>query len=122
MNKSTILAISNNTGRLTALVESFGQQFYSLTADAEETAIDRFLQSPVDAVVFGHDLGDTVKNRLTKIFSSQQSDTVFVNDNIAANMTETITHAISSKQKENKPVFSFKDDALKNAGLHIEIQ
>ncbi len=122
MNKATILVIGENDQRHTALVETLGNQFYSLTANNEEAAIDRFLQTPVDAVIFGEDVSEAVKAKLTKIFSTQDDTTVFVNDNSNRNMAEEISQAISSKQKENKPAFSFKDDALKNAGLNIQIQ
>lgn len=122
MNKATILVIGENNNRPAALVETLGNRFYSLTANTEETAIDKFLQTPVDAVIFGTDVSDAVKTKLTKIFSTQEAATAFVNDNSNADMVEEISKAISDKQKENKPAFSFKDDALKNAGLNIQIQ
>lgn len=122
MNKATILIISENKDRIEMLVETVGKQFYTLTANSEETAVDRFLQSLVNAVLFGEDISETVKNRLTKLFTAQQYDTVFVNDHSTSNVVDMINDAIISKQKENKPAFSFKDDALKNAGLNIEIQ
>lgn len=122
MNKATILVIGENNNRPAALVELFGNRFYNLTANNEEAAIDRFLQTRVDAVVFGADVSEAVKARLIKIFSAQDANTAFVNDNSNVNMAEEISKAISNKQKENKPAFSFKDDALKNAGLNIQIQ
>jgi len=122
MNKATILVIGENNNRPAVLVETLGNRFYSLTANTEEAAIDKFLQTPVDAVIFGTDVSDAVKTKLTKIFSTQEAATAFVNDNSNADMMEEISKAISDKQKENKPAFSFKDDALKNAGLNIQIQ
>lgn len=122
MNKATILIISENNNRLETLVETFGKEFYTLIASNEETAIDRFLQSPVDAVLFGEDINETEKNRLTKLFTAQQHNTVFINDDATVNIVELVSNTIISQQKENKPAFSFKDDALKNAGLNIEIQ
>ena len=122
MNKATILIIGENNDRHTALVETLGNRFYSLTANNEEAAIDGFLQTPVDAVVFGEDINEAVKTKLTKIFSTQDNATVYMNDNSNADMAEEILQAISNKQKENKPAFSFKDDVLKNAGLNIQIQ
>lgn len=122
MNKATILIISENNDRIRTLVETSGKTFYMLTANTEESAIDQFLQSPVDAVLFGEEIDEPVKTRLTKLFSAQQGDTVFLDDHSTADIVELISNAIISKQKENKPAFSFKDDALKNAGLNIEIQ
>jgi len=66
MNKATILIISKNNHRTKALVENFGNRFYSLVANSEETAITQFLQSPVDAVVFGNDVNESVKTTLVK--------------------------------------------------------
>lgn len=122
MNKATILIISENNDRNAALVEKFGKQFYSLTADTEEKAIQQFLQSPVNAVIFGNNIAEVVQTKLSKLFSTQQADVVFINNDENVDMAEKITDAIITKQKENKPAFSFKDDALKNAGLNIEIQ
>lgn len=122
MNKATILIISENNNRIEMLVETLGNEFYKLTAKSEEAAIDRFLQSPVDAVVLGQDLNSDTVNRLTKLFSAQQHNTVFVKDDATGNIAELINNAIMQEQKENKPAFSFKDDGLKNAGLNIEIQ
>ncbi|RYY63454.1 MAG: hypothetical protein EOO13_19590 [Chitinophagaceae bacterium] len=122
MNKATILIISENTDRSATLVDTLGNQFYTLTASSDETAISQFLQSRIDAAVFGEDLTDIVKNKLTRIFSTQQADTAFVNDKGGVDISEEIANAILQQQKENKPAFSFKDDALKNAGLNIEIQ
>lgn len=122
MNKATILTIGENNQRHTALVETLGKSFYVLAADTEEAAIDRFLQTRVDAVVFGEDISEAVKTKLVKIFSTQDMATVFINDNSNADMATEISTTISNKQKENKPAFSFKDDALKNAGLNIQIQ
>ncbi|RYD81884.1 MAG: hypothetical protein EOP53_05185 [Sphingobacteriales bacterium] len=108
MNKATILIFSENKNRTQTLVETFGKTFYSLTANTEEAAIDKFLQSPVDAVLFGEDISETLKAKLTKIFGTQQANTVFVNDNAAVNITEAIRNSISAKQKKTNLLFLLK--------------
>lgn len=122
MNKATILIIGENNDRHAALVENSGNRFYTLTAHSEETAIDRFLQSRVDAVVFGKDVVAAVRSKLEKLFSTQQPGVAFTEDDNSNGMIEKISAVIARQQEENKPSFSFKDDALKNAGLNIEIQ
>ncbi|HRD57210.1 MAG TPA: hypothetical protein PK504_04135 [Ferruginibacter sp.] len=122
MNKSTILIISENNNRITSLVEETKKLFYSLIANNEEDAINQFLQSPIDAVLFGKDVNAATQLKLSKIFNTQQPNVLFIYDDGNTNLADNINRLILSKQKENKPAFSFKDDALKNAGLNISIQ
>jgi len=108
MNKSTILIISENNNRITSLVEETKKLFYSLIANNEEDAINQFLQSPIDAVLFGKDVNAATQLKLSKIFNTQQPNVLFIYDDGNTNLADNINRLILSKQKENKPAFSFK--------------
>ena len=122
MNKTTILIFGKNENRNAALVEDLNANYQTVTATTDEQAIEKFQQSVIEAVIFSEGVTVTEKAKLEKIFSLQDEATAFVNDIEDSQLEVLITNAISTKRKQNKPSFSFKDDALKNAGLNIEIQ
>ena len=122
MNKTTILIFGKNENRNAALVEDLNANYQPVTATTDEQAIEKFQQSVIEAVIFSDGVTVTEKAKLEKIFSLQDEATAFVNDIEDSQLEVLITNAISTKRKQNKPSFSFKDDALKNAGLNIEIQ
>ena len=122
MNKTTILIFGKNENRNAALVEELNANYQTVTATTDEQAIEKFQQSVIEAVIFSEGVTVTEKAKLEKIFSLQDEATVFVNDIEDSQLEVLIANAINTKRKQNKPSFSFKDDALKNAGLNIEIQ
>ena len=122
MNKTTILIFGKNENRNAALVEELNANYQTVSATTDEQAIEKFQQSVIEAVIFSEGVTVTEKAKLEKIFSLQDEATVFVNDIEDSQLEVLIANAISTKRKQNKPSFSFKDDALKNAGLNIEIQ
>lgn len=122
MNKTTVLIFGKNQYRNAVLVEQLNEQFQPVTVTTDEQAIEKFQQSAFDAVIFSEGVAAGEKIKLQKIFSLQDDNTVFTEDNGTDQATTTISDAITAKRKENKPSFSFTDDALKNAGLNINIQ
>jgi len=122
MNKTTILIFGKNENRNAALVEELNANYQTVSATTDEQAIEKFQQSVIEAVIFSEGVTVTEKAKLEKIFSLQDEATAFINDVEESQLQVLITNAISTKRKQNKPSFSFKDDALKNAGLNIEIQ
>lgn len=122
MNKTTVLIFGKNQYRNAALVDQLNEQFLSVIATTDEQAIEKFQQSVFDAVVFSEGVLTEEKIKLEKLFSLQDDHTVFIEEDGSGNVTTMISNAIVLKRKENKPSFAFTDDALKNAGLHINIQ
>ena len=122
MNKPTILIFGKDQDNNVALVNRLNDQFNSITATTDEMAIEKFQQSHIDAVLFEKDIPVAEKKKLEKIFSLQSGEVVFIDNILQANLNTIILQTIENKRKENKPSFSFRDDALKNAGLNIQIQ
>lgn len=122
MNKPTILIFGKNQDNNVALVNRLNDQLNSITATTDEMAIEKFQQSHIDAVFFAEDVTDVEKNKLEKIFSLQSGEVVFIDNILQGEPAIIILQTIEDKRKENKPSFTFKDDALKNAGLNIQIQ
>lgn len=122
MNKTTVLIFGKNQHRNAALVEQLNEPFQPVTVTTDEQAIEKFQQSIFDAVVFSEGVMTGEKTKLEKIFSLQDDNTVFLEDDGSDQITTIISNAIALKRKENKPSFAFTDDVLKNAGLNIKIQ
>ena len=77
MNKPTILIFGDNPSGLEELVSLAKQQMHTLTASTEEDAINQFLQTRFDAVLYAKSISAESKNKLSKLFSFQQHGTVF---------------------------------------------
>jgi hypothetical protein len=122
MNKPTILIFGKDQENNVALINGLNDQFNSITATTDEMAIEKFQQSHFDAVLFADDVTVAEKSKLEKIFSLQSGDVVFIDNILQGEPATIILQTIEDKRKENKPSFAFKDDALKNAGLNIQIQ
>lgn len=122
MNRTTILVFGKNQHRNAALAEQLNNEFRYVTTTTDEEAIEKFQQSSFDAVVFSEAVTVTEKEKLKKIFSLQDDAIVFVEDDLSDDLSTVIGNAVTAKRKENKPSFAFTDDALKNAGLNIQIQ
>ncbi|MBC7937524.1 MAG: hypothetical protein H7Y86_19425 [Rhizobacter sp.] len=122
MNKTTTLIFGKNEHRNAALVEQLQNSFQTVIVTSDEQAIEKFQQSNFDSVVFSDAVMAEERTKLEKIFSLQDDKTVFITDDDSNQVAPMISNAIAEKRKRNKPSFSFKDDALKNAGLNIKIQ
>lgn len=122
MNKATLLLVSTNKALLNEWLTTLHPQYHCMVAEHEDEAIYAFLQSSVNAVLLDDDLDSMVKARLQKLFTAQQSDTVFIHTARGnKKMMGMVADAIKTQQKKNKPAISFSDDALRHAGINITI-
>lgn len=122
MNKATLLLVSPHKALLNEWLTQLSPQYYCMVAQNEAEAIYGFLQSPVNAVLLDDGLDSLVKARLQKLFTAQQSDTVFIAAAKEMNkLVSMVADAIKTQQKKHKPAISFTDDALRNAGINITI-
>jgi hypothetical protein len=87
----------------------------------DEEAIEKFHQLNFDVMVLGKDLSSEAVRKLDRLFTLQHDEVAVINDAEDNRLEEKINAALSA-QKRNKATFSFVDDALKNAGLNINIQ
>jgi len=115
MNKTEVLLIGHNQ----FLNEN--DKWNVVAASNAETAIEKFQQRDFDVVVFANEVeADEIK--LRKLFAFQQAGIILLQNNNDDLVIADIKKALDEKQQQNKPSFSFVDDALKAAMLPITIQ
>lgn len=93
-----------------------------IEALSTEAAIEKLYQYSIDVVIIGKEVLDKEVKKLTKIFTLQNPDIIIVNDTGDTNISQIITTALKEREAAKKPSVSLIDDALKNAGLKINIQ
>lgn len=121
MKKTNILLVSNNETQVNEWVTIFNRHddWHFTHALNDEDAIEKFHQYPFEVIVLGKDLVEDTVKKLTKLFTLQAEDVIFIN---AADDAEGKIKEALAAAKRNNVRFSFVDDALKNAGLNIAIQ
>lgn len=126
MNKTEILVAGRNHDSVKSIVELIDNNPDWITAQAatDEEAIEKFHQQNFDIVLFADGINNDEERKLRKIFSFQNPDIIILkHDSNDGNLsTDEITAALDNQRKDKKPLFSFTDDALKNAGLNIIVQ
>ncbi len=82
------------------------------------------LQSSYDLVVLTDGITNEATAKLKKNVALQQPGIIILqhNGNATVSLTDAIEAVLEEQLNTGKPTFSFVDDALKNAGLHIVIQ
>jgi hypothetical protein len=115
MNRKVILAVGQNEFLNT------NKEWDVIAVTDAEAAIEKFHQADVDMVVFANcKQQDAVK--LKKLFLFQHPEIIIVQNNRADLNAGQIQAALETRKQENRPSFSFVDDALKAAELPITIQ
>ena len=124
MNKTEILFVGRADAWQAAVSQVNGHtQWRSTGSSAVEEAIEKFHQHTFDVVVLTH-VSDEEKRKLQKVLTYQHPDTVLIHyqGGDRDTLPEKIREALDERQRRSKPVVSFTDDALKNAGLNIVLQ
>lgn len=96
---------------------------FSLARTGEE-AIEKFHQRDFDMVLFTDGKNLDEERKLRKIFSIQNPDIIMLTHyNTETGLpTQEINDTLENQRSAKKTSFSFIDDALKNAGLNINVQ
>ena len=126
MNKTEILIVGNTkeTVEKTVGILNESEEWSGVEAFTDEEAITKFQQYQIDIVLLTKDVNEVQEKKLRKLFSFQNPDTVIVrfegNDEIA--LHNTINDILETEKVEKGFSFVVIDDALKNAGLNIQVQ
>lgn len=123
MNKTEILIVGTGDALKTAVSLVNGNtQWRGIGVSAVEAAIEKFHQQSFDAVVLTN-VSEEDKRKLYRVFTYQHPDTILIHyqDGKGDILPVKILEALDERQRENKPVVSFTDDALKNAGLNVVV-
>ena len=93
-------------------------------AATDEDAIEKFHHHHFDVVLLTNGIGDEEEKKLRKIFTHQDTDIIIIQHYGGGSglLQSEIREALDKRKAANKPTVSFTDDALKNAGLDINIQ
>ena len=100
---------------------STNKEWNVVAAPGTEEAIQRFQQRNFDVVVFTN-TAEADEIKLRKLFSFQQPGIIMLQNQNDDLIVTQINEELEKKQDQNKPSFSFVDDALKHAMLPITIQ
>lgn len=124
MNKVSILVTANHQDRVDALLREIDQTpgWQATGAVSVETAIEKFHQQPATLAVLAKDITVDEQKKLTIIFTLQHPDVILLSEGAeVVTISSDIQLALDEKTRSAKPSFSFVDDALKNAGLNIQV-
>lgn len=93
-------------------------------AATDEDAIEKFHHHHFDVVLLTNGIGDEEEKKLRKIFTHQDAGIIIIQHYGGGSglLQSEIREALDKRKAANKPTVSFTDDALKNAGLDINIQ
>jgi DNA-binding NtrC family response regulator len=127
MNKQTeILVIGRDESILQTVIRLVNNnpEWIGTGAATAEDAIEKFHHHHFDVVLLTNGIGDEEEKKLRKIFIHQDTDIIIIQHYGGGSglLQSEIREALDKRKAANKPTVSFTDDALKNAGLHINIQ
>ena len=93
-------------------------------AATDEDAIEKFHHHHFDVVLLTNGIGDEEEKKLRKIFTHQDAGIIIIQHYGGGSglLQSEIREALDKRKAANKPTVNFTDDALKNAGLDINIQ
>ena len=126
MNRTEILVAGRNQDSadyIVGLKDNHNDWLFTQAATDEE-AIEKFHQRNFDIVLLTKGINDDEERKLRKIFTLQNPDIIILKHfgNEGNLLTGEINAALDKQRTNKKPLFSFVDDALKNAGLNITVQ
>jgi vacuolar-type H+-ATPase subunit F/Vma7 len=126
MNRTEILVAGRNQDSVDSIVELMdnNNDWVFMQAATDEEAIEKFHQRNFDIVLITDGITDDEERKLRKVFTIQNPDIIILKhySNEGNLLTDEINAALEKQRKDKKPLFSFVDDALKNAGLNITVQ
>ena len=126
MNRTEILVTGRNQDSVDSIVgwKDNHTDWLFTQAATDEEAIEKFHQRNFDIVLFTDGMNDAEEKKLRKIFTIQNPDIIILKhySDEGNLLTDEINAALEKQRKDKKPLFSFVDDALKNAGLNILVQ
>lgn len=86
-----------------------------------EEAISAFQQSGFDVVLFSDDLDQTEARKISRIFRFQDNDIILNSLEAGDDPLALTREALLKRKQAHKPVYTFKDDALRDAVFNIHL-
>lgn len=124
--KTEILVIGRNESMLQTVVRSINNDpaWIGTGATSDEDAIEKFHHHHFDAVLLTNGLTEEEDKKLRALFLHQDPDIIIIQHYGGGSglLQAEIRQALEERKAANKPTVSFTDDALKNAGLKINME
>lgn len=126
MNKTEILVVgtARETVEKTVAIVNDNEEWSGMPAFSDEEAIAKFQQLPIEIVLLTKDISDVQQRKLSKLFTFQNPGVTMagLEGDDATALRATINTILETKKNAKEFSFVVIDDALKNAGLNIQIQ
>jgi hypothetical protein len=87
----------------------------------KEDAINHFQQGIWDVVIFHEAIEANTKQGLSRLFQFQEGDVILITARQTTSIWDDVNEALHNRSESIKPVFTFVDDALKNAKFNINL-
>lgn len=88
--------------------------------DAED-AISAFQQSVFDVILFSDDMNENETRKISRLFRFQDNDVILINLKANDEPLALVEEALLNRKELHKPVYAFKDDALRDAIFNINL-
>lgn len=86
-----------------------------------EEAINAFQQSVFDVILFSSDMNETEARKLSRLFRFQDNDIILISLKAGDEPSIVVEEALLKRKHLHKPVYAFKDDALRDAVFNIHL-
>jgi DNA-binding NarL/FixJ family response regulator len=123
MNKVQIMIVGNTEQYIARINDQLGRHddWQVIGVTHAEDAISAFQQSIFDVILFSDDMNETEARKLSRLFRFQDNDIILINMQTDDEPVALIEDALLNRKELHKPVYAFKDDALRDAIFNINL-
>jgi hypothetical protein len=123
MNKVQIMIVGNTEQHIARINDQPGHHDdWQVTCITNtEEAISTFQQSIFDVILFSDDMNETEARKLSRLFRFQDNDIILIKMQADDEPVALIEDALLTRKELHKPVYAFKDDALRDAIFNINL-
>lgn len=124
--KTEILVTGSNESMLQTVIRLVNNDpaWIGTGAVSDEDAIEKFHHHHFDVVLLTNGLTEEEDKKLHALFLHQNPDIIIIRHygGDSGSLQAEIRQALEERKAANKPAVHFTDDALKNAGLKINME
>jgi hypothetical protein len=123
MNKVQIMIVGNTEQEIARIQDRMvpHDDWYITGFTQAEEAISAFQLSDFDVIVFGDDMDQIEARKLSKLFRFQDNDIILISLKAGDEPLVLTQEALLKRKQAHKPVYAFKDDALRDAIFNIHL-
>jgi DNA-binding NarL/FixJ family response regulator len=123
MNKVQIMIVGNTEQHIARIKNQLvpHDDWYITGFTQAEEAITAFQLSGFDVILFSDDMDQTEARKLSRLFRFQDNDIILISLKANDNPLVLTQDALLKRKQAHKPVYAFKDDALRDAIFNIHL-